>query len=120
MPAALTLLVSALGVAVNFATDLRSSVIAWVVVVFLALIVAATTAIVERRGTRRDPSSGTIVARASPAGDASRIYGLVMRRSIQTTNLDGTVTTAVIDYFSEELALQSLREDSVEQGTGGV
>jgi hypothetical protein len=51
----------------------------------------------------------------SPFGNASPVYGLVMRRTIQTANADGSVTTAVIEYFSEELALQSLREDSLDQ-----
>lgn len=56
-----------------------------------------------------------VVVSGGSAGSAfdgvSPVYGLVMRRTIQTANADGTVTTAVIEFFSEELALQSLRED---------
>jgi len=53
---------------------------------------------------------GTVVASASETGEASRTYGLVMRH----TRTDGAVTT-VTDFFSENLALQSLRDDSLDE-----
>jgi hypothetical protein len=56
---------------------------------------------------------GTVVASASETGEASRTYGLVMRHT-RTANRDGSVTT-VTDIFSEKLALQSLRDDSLDE-----
>lgn len=117
LPGAVALLVAALGVAISFATDMKSNWIAWVVVGLLSVGVAITTAIAERRGGRDGrASAGTVVASASAGGNASRVYGLVMR-STHTANPDGSVTT-VVDYFSEDLALQSLRENSLDESVG--
>jgi len=58
--------------------------------------------------------SNAAVDRAGPA------YGLVLRRTIQTANRDGSVTTVVVEFFSEELALQSLREESPDEPRRGA
>jgi hypothetical protein len=116
LPTMVAILVSALGVAINFATDLKSSVVAWLAVVALTSCIAAATVVAERRGKGAESNHGTVLASASDHTSASSVYGLVMRRTV-TANVDGSSKT-VIDYFSEEVALQSLREDSLDDSTG--
>lgn len=110
MPSVVALLTAILGIAINFATDLKTDWVAWLVVVVLIVAVTAATVIAEQRRRESTLPQGTVLTSASAADRTSITSGLVLRRS-QTTAADGSVTT-VIDYFSEELALQSLREAS--------
>jgi uncharacterized membrane protein len=118
MPGALALLVSSLGIAINLATSVGSSWVSWLVVGLLSFGIAAGTASSERQRVQRQRErerTGTVAA--SSAGDSSALLvsGLVMRHT-QTAAPDGSITT-VREYFSEELALQSLREDSLDEST---
>lgn len=112
LPAVVTFLVAALGIATNLATDLKSSWVAWAGVAVLTLCVMTVTAVSERRkqGSRSERS---VTANTTAQGQVSRSHGLQMRR-VRTSNPDGSITV-VEEIFSEELARQSLRDDGGEE-----
>jgi hypothetical protein len=113
LPALVTVLVAALGVATAIATTVTSWV-AWTAVGGLTLAIAAATAVSERRRAS-SPQACTAIHTASPGSTVSQTYGLVLRREETITTADGS-RTMVTEYFSEELAVRSLREDSVSTG----
>jgi hypothetical protein len=113
LPTVTVLVVSALGVATNLATDLKSSWIAWLVVVLLTVFFAVVTVIGERRVSAKRQQGGSVEASTSKSSQASRIYGLQMRHT-RIIRSDGT-TEIVKEYFNEELARQSLGDDSPDE-----
>jgi len=112
LPTVTTLLVAALGVITNVATDLHSNWIAWLVVVLLVVAVAAATAASERK-RRKPEGGGTVVDDVSGDNHASRVYGLQMRR-VRTINPNGSIRIET-EFFSEELARQSLGDDLLDE-----
>lgn len=114
LPSAIALLASILGAATNFATDMKSSWIAWLVVAILAIAVAAVTAASERGQSSESKPGGTILDDVSKSGHASHAFGLQMRRT-QTSNPDGSIKIET-EWFNEKLARQSLSENPLDEG----
>ena len=95
--------------AVNFATDLQTSWIAWLAVLIIALGAAAATVRLDQREPDGGPKGGTSTTSSSALGDSSQTSGLLLR----TTELerpDGSKMKTA-EFFSEELAMQAFRED---------
>jgi len=105
-------LVAILGIATNLATDLKSNRIAWGAVVVLTVAIAVVTALSEKRRRSNSGPGGSVTAETSEAGHASSSEGLHMRR-VRTANPDGSITV-VTEIYSEELARESLRSDSID------
>jgi prepilin signal peptidase PulO-like enzyme (type II secretory pathway) len=107
LPAIVTLLVAGLGVAVNLATALKSSWIAWAVVVALSVTIALITGTLEWRKTQEPDPLSAMTSLASELGLTSNSWGLKLRK-VET---DGKLMT-VTEIYTDELARQSLRDDS--------
>lgn len=110
LPAGVTLLVAILGVATNLATDLGSNWIAWAAVGVLSVVIAVVTAVSERRRQATLGAGGSVTAETSDAGHASSSHGLHVRH-VRTASPDGLITD-VTEIYNEELARESLRDDS--------
>ena len=113
LPGGVALLASGLGVVTNLATDLRSSWWAWGAVIVLTVGLTGGTVLLERRDRKEQKSPGSVMANTSTAGHTSESLGLQMRR-VRTSNPDGSITV-VTEIFSEELARQSLRDNSIDE-----
>jgi hypothetical protein len=109
LPTLNVFLTAVLGVAINLATDLKTSWLAWGVVLTLAIAIGLATAQIERRSRPPSHSGGTRVKVTSESGDTTTTSGLVMK----TTELKGPdgSTRKTVEFFSEELAVQVFRED---------
>jgi hypothetical protein len=114
LPALTTVLVAALGVATAIATT-ATSWVAWSTVGGLTAAIATATAVSERRRASSRPEGGTAIQTASPENTVSETYGLVLRRQETIKTADDS-RTIVTEYFSEELALRSLRDDAASTG----
>ena len=97
LPFLSVVLTSLIGVAINFATELRKNLLAWTVVLVLTIIVAIVSIVIQRR---QAPDSNSTVA-----------PGLIMR-TIETTKPDGT-RVETTEIFDEEVARQRIRQDSL-------
>jgi hypothetical protein len=102
------LLTALLGVAINFATDLQTSWIAWVAVAAIALAGGVVAVLLGRRAADLPRTGGSTITSSTPQGTSSGAYGLVIRET-ERTNPDGSKTKTV-DYFSEEVAIQVFRQ----------
>ena len=74
LPTLNVLLTAALGVAVNFATDLRTSWMAWVVVLGLALTIGLVTVLLERRPRGAAPERGVAILHSTEIGSSLGIW----------------------------------------------
>jgi hypothetical protein len=102
-------LVAALGAAINFATNLKTSWIAWLAVALLVVATVLVTVLIDRRQAAPTPSPGTTIESSSAGSKSSEAYGLVMRTT-ELTNPDGS-RTKTTEYFSEEVAVRVFREN---------
>ena len=104
-----------LGIAINLATDLKSSWIAWAVVLLLIICVAWITGRSAMRGPPQETVPPSVTEETVEQEHVSRLEGIQMRRVKTVKRPDGEYTV-VTEIFSKELALQSLRDESVEDG----
>ena len=102
------MLVAALGTAINFATDLKTSWIAWTAVGVLVLAGVIVTVRISRLASERS-AAGTAIDLGLADGTSSEAYGLVMRTT-EFVGADGS-TTKRVEYFSEEVAVRVFREN---------
>jgi hypothetical protein len=87
LPALSALLAAALGAAINFATDLKTSWVAWNVVAAIVIASVVVTVLLDRRHSA-DP----------------------VVRTEETEDADG-FRTKTIECYSEEIAIRFFRED---------
>lgn len=106
LPVIVTLLVAGLGVAINLATELRSSWIAWVAVSALSVAIALITGALERGRAQEDDPLEAMTSVASQLGLTSNSWGLKLRR----VKTDGKVVI-LTEIYSDELARESLQKD---------
>lgn len=104
----------ALGVAINFATDLKTSWVAWIAVAALGLTIAGVTAVLAGDGPVRDSTRGIATEHNSKTSRSSTTTGLVMRTT-EAQSPDGSSRT-VVEFFSEEVAIQVFRENFKHDG----
>lgn len=100
---------AAVGVSINFATDLKTNLLAWAVVVGLVLASALVAVAIERRSRNGSPAGGAAITSSSETGSTSEAYGLVMRTT-ELTNPDGS-RTSTVEFFNEEVAIQAYRQN---------
>lgn len=98
--------------AVNFATNPKHSLLAWLLVILLSAAIAALTGIGERR--RHVTATGQITTSTPDLVSAPVNSELVMRRTEHISPSGRkTITT---DFYSMEIAMQSLGDDSFDEG----
>jgi hypothetical protein len=107
LPVINVFLAAALGIAINFATDLKTSWIAWSVVGVISVTIGLATVIVT--GRRGLAGSGTVITTASQGSSSSHVAGLVMRTT-ETTSPDGS-NTRIVEFYSDQVAMRAFREN---------
>jgi hypothetical protein len=107
LPVTNVFLAAALGIAINFATDLKTSWIAWSVVGVISVSSGLATAIVT--GHRALAGSGIVITTASQGSSSSHVAGLVMRTT-ETTLPDGS-NTRIVEFYSDQVAMRAFREN---------
>lgn len=80
LPVAGAVAVAALGIVINFATDLRTNWWAWVTVVALTIVVGVVTAVTGQAGAQGE------------AGVSNVITGQVSGNVVQASEINGPVT----------------------------
>lgn len=115
LPTVLAGLTAALAIAVNYATAPHAGWIRWTAVGLLILGTLAVTGVLERRRAVSHAPGGRVITSAVANSTSSDSLNVVLRQTVTRTTAEGTETEA-FDFFSERLALQSLREDSVRRG----
>src|ERR1700743_1049330 len=92
-----------LGIAINLATDLKSSWIAWAVVLLLIICVAWITGRSAIRGPTQETVPPSVTEETVEQEHVSRLEGIQMRRVKTVKRPDGEYTV-VTEIFSKELA----------------
>jgi hypothetical protein len=114
LPVIGSVLTGVLGVLINLATDLKTSWIAWAVVALLIVCVAWVTARSQTLRPAGPVAQSTSVTEETVEKEhVSRLEGIQMRRVKTVKKTDGEYTV-VTEIFTKELALLSLREESIE------
>lgn len=115
LPVLVAGLTAGLGVAINLATDLKRNLIAWGCVFVLTIAIALVTAAGERNRltAKASPSSTTT---STPEAVSAPVTGELVMRRTEHISPSGrkTITT---DFYSKEIAMQSLGDDSIDEGS---
>jgi hypothetical protein len=108
-------LTASLGIAINLATDLKHNMVAWGCVFALTVAIALVTAVGERNRLAPKASPSSTTTSTPEAVSAPVASELVMRRTEHISPSGRkTITT---DFYSKEIAMQSLGDDSFDEGS---
>jgi len=101
-------------VAVNFATDPKHSLLAWLLVVFLSIAIATLTAVGERR-KRAITATPLPTTTSTPNSVSAPVNSELIMRKTEHISPSGSKTITT-DIYSKEVAMQSLGDDSFDEG----